>query len=194
MTTATTADGKRDRGPGCPGSYRQRTIEVDCERCQGRQDLTDRTCLVGALRLLAKHPSAERIELLGAWEVRYDRNVIETLYPLVRILQALEAIGSASQDGRICHQCDASPAKVTSRILSRFPARPTPEDIGSSMSKSRNRDCDSCLNRTRVAISAAGREYGKFESSLAKRAFKVVGGVSDAGDPSEGSGAQTGRR
>lgn len=191
MTTATVG-GKQERGPGCPGTYRRGTIEVDCERCQGHQDLTDRTCLVGALRLLAGHPSAERIELVGVWEVRYDRDVVTTLLPLARIFQALEMIGFAPHEGHGCHQCDASPATVTSRIISRFPARPMPEDVGGSVWPG-NRECDSCLSRTRAAISAAGREYGKFESSLSKRAFKVVGGGSDASDSSEGSGAQSSR-
>ncbi|MGD1061237.1 MAG: hypothetical protein ABR879_07245 [Methanomassiliicoccales archaeon] len=174
------------RQTGCVGTYRRRTIGIDCQGCKGRQDLTDRSCMIGTLRLLARHQSAERIELLGTWEVRYDRDVVSVLSPLARILRALEAVQSATPEGRVCRQCDASPSDVISRILSKFPARPAAEDLGLIIPKSRDMECESCVERTRSAMAAAGRELGKFESSLTKRAFKVVGGESDASDSSQG--------
>jgi hypothetical protein len=181
------SDGAKQRRSTCAGSYRRRTVQIDCGGCPGSQDLTDRSCLVGALRLLAKHPSAERIDLVGTWEVGYDSDVVAMLAPLARIFESLETIGAASPPSHACRQCNSSPESVTARILERFPLRPMADDLRNNGTSSG--ECDACINRTRAAVAAAGREYGRFESSLTRRAFKVVGGGTDAGDPSQGSGA-----
>ena len=188
MHTMSGSDGAKQGPPTCVGSYRRRTVQIDCGGCQGKQDLTDRSCLVGALRLLARHPSAEQIDLMGTWEVRYDSDVVAMLAPLARILEALETIGAASPPSHACRQCAASPESITARILERFPSRPATDDLRSNGTA--GAECEACINRTRAAVAAAGREYGRFESSLTRRAFKVVGGGTDAGDPSQGSSAR----
>jgi len=172
----------------CPGAYRERTIQIQCRACRGRQDLTDRRCLVGALRLLARHPSALRIELIGVWEIGYGSETVSMLAPLAKILRTLETVGSSGPNGYACERCASSPQNVMARVLEGFPSRPAPDACAGGGCGVEA--CEPCLNRTRKAISAAAREYGKFESSLTKRAFKVVGGGPNAGDPSQGSCAR----
>ena len=154
-------------------------MRVDCGSCHGKQDLSQRECLNGVVRLLARHPSAERIELIGAWEVGYGPETVSVLAPLATIVRSLEAVQTSATQGHACRQCQSSPANVIGRVLEGFPSRPILD--APSVEGRDDGACAACLNRTRLAIAAAGREYGKFESSLTRRVFKVVGGGANAG-------------
>ncbi len=191
MRPLSNESGVGDRAGGCAGTYRNRTIRVDCGRCGGRQDLADRTCLLGVLRILSRHPSAERVELAGVWDVAYDNDTLAMLDQLGRVLRSLEAMGSSAPSNHACRQCASSPAKISARALLSFPSRPSTDSIVNDGAQGVT--CEECVSRTRSVMAVAGREYGKFESSLTKKAFKVVGGGKDARDASAGTRTETDR-
>ena len=174
----------------CVGEYGSGVIGVDCSKCGGKQELSDRRCLLGVLALLARHPSTESIELTGVWEVRYDAVAVSALLPLAKIFASLGTLGASLPEGGICRQCEHSPSSMANRLLERFPAKPVLDAKWGLELGPRGEGCEDCINRTKAAVTAASQEFGNFESSLTRRIFKVVGGGPDADHRPEEPGAK----
>jgi len=124
---------KRARGPAkrlaptpspeasCPCEFTSAEglqLEVDCDDCGGAQDLLNRRCLAGLVKVVARNAVPDTIILKRFMHKRYRNETVRLVADAASELSALtRALGGASTPSdRKCRTCPCSSGKLISEM------------------------------------------------------------------------------
>ncbi|MBI0584090.1 MAG: hypothetical protein ISF22_07670 [Methanomassiliicoccus sp.] len=161
--------------PACSGRKIKGALLVDCQDCRQGQDLADRLCFKGVVRLMAAEtPGIKEVTLSRDWQVVYGKDCVDVLFAMSEMIRFCNGL-NFRLPFEDCASCPSNPRSVIARVTEALPrAAPELDTSFARQSGGHGRACEQCVGTLRSNLDHTRMMLDRAERIISKAAYRVV--------------------
>ncbi|MBC7107588.1 MAG: hypothetical protein H5T41_02165 [Methanomassiliicoccales archaeon] len=157
----------------CQYTKSEGRLEINCSKCQGKQDLRDPRCFESVLKILSTEASISEILLMGDQDVSYDKTVIKILQHASKIESSFFSAFANFDFNKHCTSCPSNPRSVLDLVIDRLSVKDLRLLLNDQFDN-RSEKCQNCSEKLGFWLKYASTEIEAIERIVAREVFMVV--------------------
>lgn len=151
-------------------------LVIDCDGCEGQQDLGNERCLMAILNILSREAGVEEIILSGNWEISYRGDSIHALGSMAKIVRFCHDLSMLPNRFQDCSTCPLAPYKFYRSLARGLPTLPPRVNIErlAKVSSKHPHGCHECIERIQSNTDGMRYSLDELEKDVARMAYRVV--------------------
>ena len=159
----------------CNHRRSDRSLWVDCARCQGAQDLRNDECRTAVIDALSREWAVDEIVLSRDSDVLYSSDCAELLSRMAGLVRLCRKLSESSPVRSECGGCLQNPRMVLSDIGDRALAHPIDLDLELPLTRIRGDEgCRTCSDRLESCVEQVRKEYEAIRKTVTRMVFHVA--------------------
>ncbi|MCQ5375557.1 MAG: hypothetical protein NO474_03050 [Methanomassiliicoccales archaeon] len=148
-------------------------LEINCCKCQGKQDLRNPRCFESVIKILSIEPGVDEIILMGDQDVSYDKSIIKILQHASKIESSFFSTFANFNFNRHCTSCHINPRFLLGLVIDRLSVKDIRLPLGNHF-EHQSEKCQICSEKLEFWLKCASTEIEAIERIVARELFMVV--------------------
>lgn len=148
-------------------------LEINCCKCQGKQDLRNPRCFESVIKILSIEPGVDEIILMGDQDVSYDKSIIKILQHASKIESSFFSTFANFDFNKHCTSCPSNPRSVLDLVIDRLSVKDLRLPLNDQFDN-RSEKCQNCSEKLGFWLKYASTEIEAIERIVAREVFMVV--------------------